>query len=296
MNPLNITIALWALNLDQPLARRDDWLDQVDRRMADATRGGAELLVLPEYASAAWLSFAPAALAADLEVGWMAGEARNILPAVHELARHHELAVLAGSCPALEGGAYRNRAWLLLPDGRAISQDKLCLTPAECDPRSWLLEPGHLVQIVEWQGVRLAILVCLDVELPALAARLAYERVDLILVPSQTAGETGFARVTACARARAVELMCATCVAGCIGPAGSERFSNVGGAAAYVPCEPALGTSGIVLEEGPFQTTSGPGPLFFARLPLAEIRRLRAGAAEVWPGAWRADHVRIVSG
>src|SRR3546814_20233684 len=30
-------------------------------------------------------------------------------------------------------------------------------------------------------------------------------------------------------------------------------------------------------------------------IPFAEIRRLREAGAEVWPGAWRADHIAVRS-
>lgn len=293
--PGSLTVALWALNMDQRFAEPDDWLAQLDRRLDESRAAGASLLALPEYTSAAWWGWAPVGTTPEREVAWMAGAADALLAAMAGLAALHEVALLAGSMPAAVGdGTYRNRAWLLLPDGRRVGQDKLCLTPAERDPASWRLEPGDgVVRVVGWRGLRIATLVCLDIELPALAARLAHEQVDLILVPSQTARRAGFARVTTCAKARAVELMCATCVVGCIGRAGVERFPNVGGAAAYLPCERELGSSGLLIEDGPYDGADGPGPLTLVHLPLGLIRELRDGAAEVWPGAWTAAHVGV---
>lgn len=296
MTSSGLTVALWALNLDQRLAGPDDFLGMLDSRLAAAAAGGAAVLVLPEYTSAVWLNWAPDDLGPAREVGWMAGEAGRILPAVPDLVRRHDVALLAGSMPAAVPGGHRNRARLFLPDGHEVAQDKLCLTPVEREPRSWWLEPGDAIRIIHWRGLRIAMLICLDIEQPALAARLACEGVDLILVPSQTARRSGFARVIACAQARAVELMCAIALAGCIGPAGAERFSNVGGAAAFIPCEPSLGSTGRVVETGPLETTEGHGPLVVATLPLGEIRRLREGGAEVWRGAWRADEIRIEPG
>ena len=45
--------------------------------------------------------------------------------------------------PAAGRAALRNRAWLLLPDGRRIAQDKLCLTPVERNPAGWNLTTGR---------------------------------------------------------------------------------------------------------------------------------------------------------
>jgi hypothetical protein len=45
----------------------------------------------------------------------------------------------------------------------------------------------------------------------------------------------------------------------------------------------------------PLGEDAGDGPLLVLRdVPFAEIRRLREAGAEVWPGAWRADHIEIV--
>jgi predicted amidohydrolase len=120
--------------------------------------------------------------------------------------------------PVADGkGGFLNRAHLFLPDGREIIQDKLCLTPAERDPAAWFLETGTEVTVVEWEGLRFATLICLDIELPALAARLAPLDLDLILVPSMTSKLSGFHRVFGCARARAIELMTTVCAVGAIG-------------------------------------------------------------------------------
>src|SRR3546814_16722433 len=97
------------------------------------------------------------------------------------------------------GAGVTNRAGLLLPDGRASGQDKLSLTPGEQDPESWNLVPGDALRIVEWEGLKLATLVCLDIEMPALSMKLAALNPDLLLVPSMTGKLSGHSRVFACA-------------------------------------------------------------------------------------------------
>ncbi|HSA79443.1 MAG TPA: hypothetical protein VLE23_01390, partial [Geminicoccaceae bacterium] len=184
---------------------------------------------------------------------------------------------------------------LFLPDGRAVTHDKLCLLPVEANPQGYWLEPGETVRIVSWQGLRIAIAVCLDIELPALAARLVGEELDLLLVPSMTERHAGFQRVFGCARARAIELMTTVCVVGCVGTAVHPNARpSVGGAAAYLPCEESLGSTGVAAEIPPAAAASGPGPLLLARdLPVGRIRALRAAGAEAWPGAWSAGQVGI---
>jgi len=127
-----------------------------------------------------------------------------------------------------------------------------------------------------------------------LAARLAPLDLDLILVPSMTSKLSGFHRVFGCARARAIELMTTVCAVGAIGVPErlTRRESNTSAAAAFVPCEEALGSTGVPAALSPTARTSGAGPMLIASdLPVGLVRELRRGKAEVWPGAWTADHV-----
>ena len=299
--PDTFTIALCALNVGHPLAGLDDYVALVDQRMAEAAGQGADLLVLPEYVSEHWLWFAPQPLARPLELDWMAEQAEEVLSRLAPLPEQHGLALLAGAMPvhkrnhAAGGPRHRNRAHLLLPDGRMATQDKLCLLAVEANPDGYLLEPGKVVWIVTWQGLRLAIAVCLDIELPALAARLVGKDLDLLLVPSMTEKLAGFQRVFGCARARAIELMTTVCVVGCMGTAGHPNARpSVGGAAVFLPCEESLGSTGLAAEIPPAAAADGSGPLLLARdLPVGRIRAIRAAGAEAWPGPWSATHLSI---
>ncbi|MEZ5775913.1 MAG: nitrilase-related carbon-nitrogen hydrolase [Hyphomicrobiaceae bacterium] len=292
-----ITLALWATNLAKPLNGIGAWAEHVEAKLAEAKAAGAKLMVMPEYASEQWLSFKPDGLAPDAEIAWMAGEAPAAVELLKAAVARTGVALLAGSMPWAQGEGFRNRAWLLLPDGRAIAQDKLALTPFEKDPQTWLLATGDEIRIVEWEGLRLATLICLDVEMPALATALGAENLDLLLVPSMTAMLSGYSRVFGCAKARAIELMTTVAVTGCIGsaPGSTQNPTNVSGAAVYVPCEAELGYTGIHGETaGPVGEATDDGPFLIARdVPVAAIRRLREGAAEVWPGAWNGAHVRV---
>jgi predicted amidohydrolase len=290
-----ITIALWAANLEPPLNGVAAWAAGIEHKMAEAKSEGARLLVTPEYHCQQWLSFAPEGIRPNEEIPWLAAQAPVALDRVRPLARKYGLGLLAGTMPVPDGqGGFLNRAHLFLPDGREIRQDKLCLTPAERDPAAWCLQTGQEVAVVEWEGLRMATLICLDVELPALAGRLAPLDLDLILVPSMTSKLSGFHRVFGCARARAIELMTIVCAVGAIGVPErlTRRESNTSAAAAFVPCEEALGSTGVPAALSPTARTSGAGPMLIASdLPIGLVRSLRRGKAEVWPGAWAADHV-----
>jgi predicted amidohydrolase len=290
-----ITVALWAVNMAAAPADAGGFVAAVDARLAETAGAGAELLVLPEYVAEQWLVWAPADLPENQEIAWMAEAGATILPRLRELPARRGVALIAGTMPVRAGsGAWRNRAHLLLPDGTLYCQDKLSLTPFERDPAGWLLEPGDTLEVIEWAGLRLAIVICLDIEQPALAARMQGLDLDLVLVPSMTSAASGHARVFGCARARAVELFTTVCAVGCIGSIPRGERPNVSGAAVWLPCEMALGSTGIAAELPASGATAGPGPLLIARdLPVGLVRRLRHEGAEVWPGAWSAAHLRV---
>jgi hypothetical protein len=74
----------------------------------------------------------------------------------------------------------------------------------------------------------------------------------------------------------------------------TRRESNTSAAAAFLPCEEVLGFTGVPAALSPTQRTTGAGPMLIASdLPIGLVRELRRGKAEVWPGAWRADAVKI---
>jgi predicted amidohydrolase len=295
--PANLSLALWATSLSTPLNGLGAWAAHVEAKMAEAAAAGARLLIMPEYACEAWLSFKPAGLAPDREIAWMAEQAPAALDLLRPLPAKHGIGLLAGTMPWPVAEGFTNRAWLLLPDGRVIAQDKLSLTPGEQDPETWDLVPGRELRIVEWEGLKIATLVCLDIEMPALSVKLAPLKPDLLLVPSMTGKLSGHSRVFGCAKARAVELMCAVGATGTIGraPGSTQNPTNVSACALYVPCEPSLGMNGVLESIPPLADHEGDGPVLYAHnIPFGEIRRLREAGAEVWPGAWRADHLSVV--
>ncbi len=297
-----LSIALWATNLGKPVDSMNAWIASVDACMERAAADGADLLLMPEYAAEQWLSYAPPDLALNDEIAWLAGQSSFALEALRELPTRHGIALLAGTMPVrvergLDGEPpLVNRAHLLLPEGNVEHQDKLCLTPVERDPDGWHLSAGSTLRIVTWRGVRIVTLICLDIELPALAARIAAFDVDLVLVPSMTASLAGYNRVFCCARARATELLAAVCAVGCIGAVTRprERPGSTSGAALYLPCERAFTSTGIAAEFPPIDRHDDRGPMLVVPdVPIARMRDLRRTGAEVWPGAWHGDHVSI---
>ncbi|MCC9620645.1 nitrilase [Thalassospira sp. MA62] len=299
--PEHVTLALWATNLGRPVADMAGWADHVDAQMADAAKQGAKIFVLPEYASEQWMAFKPDGLAPNKEIAWMADQAPEARKHAAALAKKHDMLLVAGSMPwhldpANPDAGQTNSAMIFTPEGDAVIQDKLSLTPGEQEPENWNLTPGKEFGIIAWRGLKVAVLICLDVEMPALSCLMAPLDIDLLLVPSMTLTPSGYNRVFGCAKARAVELMTVVAACGTTGTAvnTTQNPTNYSGCSVFTPCEPQLGHTGLFAKAEPTYDDGANGPLLIAKdIPIGQIRALRNGGAEVWPGGWNADHITL---
>lgn len=288
-------IALWSFNLGKAPVSVDALADEIGAGMARAKSSGAKLLMLPEYLVECCLAFKPQGLRPDQEMAFLADTGLELISRIAPLATDYGISLLAGTMPVKSAAGITNTAILFTADGREIRQDKLCLTPFEQSADTWMLTPGNSLTVFQLDGLKMAILICLDVEMPALSSLLAKQELDLLLVPSMTEKLSGYHRVYGCAKARAIEHMCAVAVCGVIGAAKgtTQNESNVSGAALYLPCEEEFGFDGIGAEIKPSNGNAGDDILLNVNVPIQKLRRLKNGKAEVWPGAWSAGHVSI---
>lgn len=215
---------------DSPEAYAEECL----RRVEDSWEEGAEVVLLPELLWVGLERFVAGEnpLREVSHLFWA-----EMMPRIAERFSGSEKAAVLGTAPFWDDGAGRllNRA-PVFAGGRWLHQDKLNLTPWERD-----FSPGGAITLWEHAGFRIAVIVCLDIEVPEIAARLRGRGVDLILCPSATETILGVERVDRCASARAVELGCHVAVAHLVGAAGTGLIDeNVGRAAVYHPSQPAF--------------------------------------------------------
>ncbi len=242
---------------------------------------GADLVLLPEFL---WLGLEPL-LAVDRACTPLERVARcfwrELLPGLQlELSRPGK-AVVLGTCPALQRGTLRNRAPIYT--GQAwIHQDKLHLTPWEK-----AFSPGTTVQLWSFGDWRVAVLICLDIEIPELAARLRGRGIDLLLCPSATETVLGVERVDRCASARAVELGCHVGVAHLTGRAHSELIDeNLGRAAWYGPSQQVFRDAPRWLEG---EISDAGSQVLRVSLELASLRQMRRMQVETNPSHFGAE-------
>jgi predicted amidohydrolase len=194
---------------------------------------GADVVLLPEFT---WMGLEPLVEPRSprrvAEVFW-----NELFLTLKSLLNRPGKAVVLGTVPFwdAERGVLLNRAPILVGD-RVLHQDKLHLTPWESD-----FAPGNELRLWEFAGLRFAVVICLDIEIPEISARLRGAGVDVVLVPSATETMLGVERVDRCASARAVELGVVVGVSHLTGTAESGLIDeNVGRTAVYFPSQAAF--------------------------------------------------------
>lgn len=216
----------------QPARTPEDFAQRVVSQVQSRWDSGADLVLLPEFL---WLGLevllpAPPKAVRLNEVARCFWD--ELMPGLKRQLSRAGKAVVLGTCPALHRGGLRNRA-PIFTGSEWVTQDKLHLTPWEEQ-----FTAGNRLQLWNFGDWRVAVLICLDIEIPELACRLRGSGVDLILCPSATETELGVERVDRCASARAVELGCHVGVAHLTGKAASELIDeNLGRAAWYGPSQ-----------------------------------------------------------
>lgn len=193
---------------------------------------GADLVLLPEFT---WMTLEPLLPLSDTPLHSISTQFwAHELPFLYRALARPDKAVVLGTCPFHEtaSGHCFNRA-PILRCGDLLHQDKLHLTPWEKD-----FSPGTSINLFTFTGFTIAVIICLDIEVPELSVLLRGSGVDLILCPSATETELGTERVDRCASARSVELGCHVAVTHLLGKSPSNLIDhNVGRVAIYHPSQ-----------------------------------------------------------
>jgi predicted amidohydrolase len=257
-----------------PVSSAAVWSERFTGACAFAKDGGAHLVVFPEYVTAPLLT---------IDRDWQCWTATWLETAI-AAARSLKLHVLAGTHLVNESGALRNRAVLVAPDGACVFQDKLHPTPWE---RSWGLAPTSQLTLYTIADVRIAILICYDIEFPELARAATKAGAEVLLVPSWTDDRQGFHRVRRCAAARCVEdvvyVVHAPVVGGLPNISGFEQAC--GEAGILTPCDTAFARDGVAAAGG-WNTAE----TVLADLDLSNLRAARSTGTVTPLADARAEH------
>ena len=204
MTNLKVAAAQFELRAERTV---DGFLDHVDAIVQEAAAAGAELVVLPELASTGLL-----AAITDHEVTtqtvssdyWqvLTGFTDDVVDGLRSSAARYGLTIMGGSHNRLVDDTLRNTAYVVHPDGRVETQDKLHLTPQE---HALGTRGGDDLLITRIGPFTVGVLICADIQYPELSRYLVTNGVDLILCPSLTWNRRGVHRVRTGCLARAME-------------------------------------------------------------------------------------------
>ncbi|MBY0415482.1 MAG: hypothetical protein K2Q18_15020, partial [Bdellovibrionales bacterium] len=136
---------------------------------------------------------------------------KELLPDIEKILHRSDVMLVLGSGPRFVSDNCFNTSFVWA-NSNWYFQDKLHLTPWEVD-----FTPGESIQLLNFKSLKVATIICYDVEQPGLALKLKEAGIHLLLVPSATTNRNGNQRVNRCASGRSIELGAAVAVVPLIG-------------------------------------------------------------------------------
>jgi predicted amidohydrolase len=226
-----------------------NYQDKIERWVAEAAAQDAKIVLFPEYFSMELASLFEPAVYMSLSKQLLAMQSvrDDFMGLFQRVAQQYQCLIQAGTFPVkTEVGAYRNRAYLFMPNGDVDYQDKLMMTRFENE--QWLIQSGEELKCFATDYGTIAINICYDSEFPLLARQQVEAGANLILVPSCTDTLAGYHRVKIGCQARALENQCYVVQSSLVGEAAwSEAVDvNVGAAAVYTPVDRGFPDNGIL--------------------------------------------------
>ena len=245
---MNLTIA----TAQYPIGEPPDFAafaDAVASRVDAAAGAGAGVVVLPEYLALEAAAAEAQGVREDFARSLAALQAHHddYVALARDLAKRHGIYLIAGTFLVDVGsGRYRNRAYLVSPDGGVAHQDKLTLTGFE--KNAAVIEPGDALKVFDTACGRVGIDVCYDVEFPLYARAQVEAGARVILVPSCTDTDAGANRVRVGCQARALEnqVYVACAVTAGDAPWSPALDANTGVAAIYTPIDRGFPSDGVL--------------------------------------------------
>ncbi len=225
----------------------------VEEAAREASAAGAQLLLTPELFP---VGYAPRRLRSSFDPG--------TLPALREalagIARRHHIALVYSLPAVTPAGEWHISATLVDASGRELlSYDKVHLFGPE--ERAAFAPAAAAPGVVEFHGIKTALVICYDIEFPESARAAAVAGAELLLVPTALAG--GFEAVPqVLVRARALENQLSVAYANHTGGGEGYDFrggSIVAGADGAVLAAAGTGTELLFAQVGPAKDAGAHG-------------------------------------
>ncbi len=264
-------LALAQFDVGERPAGLEEFIGRIAGLAGAAKAGGADLLVLPEYA--AMVLAGAFVTAPDLggELAAVTSRAAALLEGMRGIARDAGIWLLGGTLPMRDDdGRVRNRAPFIAPSGVCRLQDKQAMTRFEAE--HWGISGGAGPSVFETPFGRIGVSICYDSEFPLHVRAQVAAGAVLILVPSCTEALAGFTRVNVSVRARAIENQCFVAMAPLVGlaPWSGAIDENHGFAGLFGPADHGFPADGVIGRG----EMDAPG-LVFATADLEAVAKVR---------------------
>jgi predicted amidohydrolase len=143
-------------------------------KAAEAAANGAKILLLPEMYLSGYNIGPEAALAQALP--------RDSLTPAQTIAKTHGIALVFGY-PERVGDQVANAAAMIGPDGVLLLNYRKTHLFGDLD-RAMFKSVGDRLPVIEFQGYKIGLLICYDIEFPEPARILALAGADILLIPT----------------------------------------------------------------------------------------------------------------
>ena len=147
------------------------------RRAREARDAGADLIIAPEMYLTGY-NIGRAAILAESEK--LSGDS---LTAVSRMARETGIAIVVGFGELGDDGRNYNACALFDKTGKRRLLHRKIQLFGDLD-RSCFAPGNNLPLVVDWNGIKVSMLICYDVEFPELVRSIALKGCDLLLVPT----------------------------------------------------------------------------------------------------------------
>lgn len=188
---MKISVVSYSLSHQPPTL--EEWSGKLTGEINKLMADGSKIILYPELFLMGLSDYLPEPqIAAYIK--------DTLLPKLSVTLKGKDVLLCLGSGPRIEGQATYNSCPIWMNDTWTF-QDKIHLTPWETS-----FTPGNAVRFFVFHDLRVACLICYDVEQPGLALMLKRNEINMLLVPSATMNKNGNQRVNRCASARSIEL------------------------------------------------------------------------------------------
>lgn len=168
----------------------EQFATNIEQMTKEAKNQGAEIVVFPEDDSVNLINDLPWNKQSIVELSSYYSKTKNL---ISKLSKKFNIVLVGGTIAKDNNGKISNTVIIGLPNGQIIENDKVYLTPEERNVG--YTKFGKDILVLNYKGVKIAILICYTSEFPNISQELSKIKPDIIIVPSYTNDLYGLSRV-----------------------------------------------------------------------------------------------------